>query len=405
VGTLPDGTSRIDPTRAPSRLDPGRAVACLALGAFGLLAALLGRLERLDARVVSWAEAIRGCEGHAAVQTLTDAAPEISAVAVVLAVAVGWRRAPSVAAVLVPLALLGAALLEVQALKLLFERDRPGIPGFQEAGGTSYPSGHVANAALCMVTAGILVLRGVRPAGVRPALVALGVAYVAAVAATRVYLGRHHATDVVGAALLGIAFWAVMQARPLRRPRLVATLVGLQLLGTYLATWAGGRVHLDAPTTYADARPDQPRTLRGYRLARVTNGELNRGVAGRGLRRVHLAGTDLHLTVRDGLDEPAILKMTALPLRPADGSDCAWVDLAVDGRVLVRRPLKQRWRTLAFPLPVLDAGPHTLHLAFTDGERPGGGPRVALRALALETASRSLALAPPMEATRARTVR
>jgi undecaprenyl-diphosphatase len=387
---------------SPRRIDPGTAVAVLGLVGFGLIAAFVGRFAWLDAWVASWMDVLRGCEGHPSVRTLTDAAPAVSGLVVALAVLVGRRRGLGARELLVPLVLLAVALLQVQGLKTVFERDRPGILPWQVAGGVAYPSGHVANLFLCAVTAGVLMLRGVESRAYRTAGWVLAAAWVGGVAATRLYLGRHWMTDVAGALLLGVAFLGVTIAARPRRPRLVGACVALELLGLHLSAAAGGRVHLPAPTTLATAAHDGPAPLRGYRLERVAEGVWTRRPADIGGRFVRLDTSEIHFAVPDGLVEPSILKMVALPLRPAAGSRCAFVHLEIDGEEHWHRPLKRRWRTTAFPLPALGSGPHTIRLTFDPPRRRGSVATVALHALSLETASGALAIVPAARAMRER---
>jgi hypothetical protein len=278
-------------------------------------------------------------------------------------------------------------------LKTLFERDRPGIPPWQVSNSVAYPSGHVANLVLCAVTAGVL-LRVVERRVLRLTGVLLAVAYVAVVAATRLYLGRHWLTDVVGALLLGIAFLGVVTAARPRRARLLGTCVAIQLVGLYLAEAAGGRVHLPAPTTIAKTADDGPAPLRGYRLERVAEGVWTRRPADVGGRMVRLDDDELELGVPDGLAERSVLKLIALPLRSAEGSECGFVRLAIDGQEYWHRPLKRRWRTLAFPLPALAPGPRTIRLTFDPARERGDVATVALHALSLEAASGGLAITP-----------
>jgi undecaprenyl-diphosphatase len=369
------------------RLDTGALVAGLAFVAYVALAASLARLEWLDAWTASWFEVLRGCEGHRIVRTLSDASPWISLAALALAVVLAVRRGLAPREIVLPLVLLGIGLLEVQALKVICERDRPGIPPWQVSSGHAFPSSHVTGAALLAVTAVILFCRGARGRGRWIAATALGATYVLAVAATRLYLGRHWATDVVGAVLLGIAFAGVVAARPPAAPRLVGALVGLQLLGVFMAVEAGGRIHLPAPTMLAEAGDDGPAPLRGYRLARVLDG--NASVpkkAERGGRIVALADGEATIDVPAGLVRPAVMKLVAFPHAPAAASACAWVDVSVDGTPIARRALKRRWRALAFALPAFAPGPRVVRLRFDP-------PAVRLRALSLETRAGGIAMA------------
>lgn len=100
------------------------------------------------------------------------------------------------------------ASLFQQALKAVVGRERPRWPDpVDSAQFAAFPSGHAMTA---VVTCGLL-LWLLRLYGAGPGLwaAALTVAVVSAVgvAVTRVYLGVHWLTDVVGGALLGWRWW------------------------------------------------------------------------------------------------------------------------------------------------------------------------------------------------------
>lgn len=102
----------------------------------------------------------------------------------------------------------GGGLL-VLALKAAFHRTRPELDApLATASGWSFPSGHAMGAMLAygMVTY-LLVLRfGRAPA---PFIVAAASALVLAIGFSRIYLGVHYFSDVVGGYLSGIAWLAV----------------------------------------------------------------------------------------------------------------------------------------------------------------------------------------------------
>jgi undecaprenyl-diphosphatase len=105
-------------------------------------------------------------------------------------------------------AFIGGALLNL-ALKAVFQRARPELDApLMTALGWSFPSGHAMAA---MVAYGMLaylaVMRFGRPAA--PFIVAAACAVVLAVGFSRVYLGVHYFSDVVGGFLSGIAWLAV----------------------------------------------------------------------------------------------------------------------------------------------------------------------------------------------------
>ncbi|MFK0135146.1 phosphatase PAP2 family protein [Streptomyces rubiginosohelvolus] len=129
----------------------------------------------------------------------------------VAVIAVWWRGARRLALWTAATSLL-ATLLQ-QGLKAAVDRERPQwTDPVDSANFAAFPSGHAMTA---VVTCGLL-LWLLRLYGAGPGLwgTALGVAVVSAigVAATRVYLGVHWLTDVVGGALLGVAVVALSAA-------------------------------------------------------------------------------------------------------------------------------------------------------------------------------------------------
>ena len=102
-------------------------------------------------------------------------------------------------------ALAGSGLVN-SVLKNVFERARPGETPL--LGTWSFPSGHAMNS---LVTYGMLVYVAWRivPRGWRPALAAGAAALVLAVGASRVVLGYHWFSDVVGGWVAGCAWMIV----------------------------------------------------------------------------------------------------------------------------------------------------------------------------------------------------
>jgi len=122
-----------------------------------------------------------------------------------------WCRSRTAAIHLATATIGGEIILEL--LKLAIARPRPvGILPLVKAYGYSFPSGHSLVAAATYTTAAILICRELRRPLHRILVAAAAGLTIALVAASRVYLGVHYASDAIGGILLGIA-WAVILAQ------------------------------------------------------------------------------------------------------------------------------------------------------------------------------------------------
>ncbi len=93
-------------------------------------------------------------------------------------------------------------------IKLAVNRTRPSINPLSGFSSSSFPSGH-ATAAAAGFAAFALLLGSARSRPVRAALTASAVAIAVAVALTRVFLGVHWLTDVLGGLAVGWAWFAL----------------------------------------------------------------------------------------------------------------------------------------------------------------------------------------------------
>lgn len=111
----------------------------------------------------------------------------------------------------------GGALILNGTMKVLFERPRPKLDWAQVLPDYSFPSGHTMNAVVFYVALA-LVLWSVF--GRRIGLIALVIAVALAlgVGVSRIYLGYHYLTDVVGGLLAGVAWLLVVGAAVHARP-------------------------------------------------------------------------------------------------------------------------------------------------------------------------------------------
>ncbi len=114
---------------------------------------------------------------------------------------------------------IGAAILTV-VIKNSIERVRPDeVPRLIAVSGFSYPSGHSVSSSAVYLTIAIVAGRYVSHKWARAAIFATVLLILPMVAASRVYLGVHYATDAISGLSLGAA-WALLlgglfaQARP-----------------------------------------------------------------------------------------------------------------------------------------------------------------------------------------------
>ncbi|MGV9991509.1 phosphatase PAP2 family protein [Streptomyces sp. NPDC003374] len=194
--------------------------------AFGVLTMVVVGHEGIplftDAGLLSWSAGHRPDMAVAFARGLTDTGTGVVPYALAVLAALIAGRTPRQRALAVALCLgcLGAGQALRYAVMALVVRPRPPLTDWAtHASGWSFPSGHTTTAAL---TAGLLIIavriRG--PRGRTVLAVVIG-GWGALVGLTRVYLGVHWFTDVVGGWLfalgwLGVCLWAAARLLPER---------------------------------------------------------------------------------------------------------------------------------------------------------------------------------------------
>lgn len=207
------GASRGPVTSAPTTLLVAASVACAA--AFVALAAAVTAgstwLERFDERISARAYAFtldhQWCEAMARVATFLGNGGTVTVVTALVALTCAWKgRWPL--GLWLALTVGGSALVGT-VVKVSMERVRPGSAGvLTSAQGFAFPSGHARGATVTYVAVVLVVGWQVRrPArGVRVASAAAVTAVVGVVGLSRVFLGAHWPSDVLGGWLLGSAW-------------------------------------------------------------------------------------------------------------------------------------------------------------------------------------------------------
>lgn len=200
---------------ATSRRMAAIAAAVVCLIGFGGIAWAVesGRTTGFDGDVIRFVQGRESASLTHAMKAFTfigSTKPVIGiAVVAILLLGLALRRWREI--VLLVCSLGGSTLLNSLA-KSLFRRERPSLHRLIEETGFSFPSGH-SMAAICLYGALVYILwRRIGGRSWRVAIAAVGIAVIALIGCSRIYLGVHYPSDVVGAYLLGGCWLAIIAA-------------------------------------------------------------------------------------------------------------------------------------------------------------------------------------------------
>lgn len=208
--------------RWPTRIDPKTETGLLlllalvvlvvggvVLGALGLLVRSNSSLLHVDRSVAPWGE------DHMTsfAQSMLDFVTAFGSTGVIAAFAIGVfvveivRRPTRWLPVFLIAVTVGQALMST-LVKDLLDRVRPTANPVAHTLGPSFPSGHTTGAAACFAAFALVLGRG-RSRNVQSLLAGAAVFVAVAVAASRVLLGVHWLTDVIGGLALGWGWFAL----------------------------------------------------------------------------------------------------------------------------------------------------------------------------------------------------
>jgi undecaprenyl-diphosphatase len=212
----PAAAAPLAPPATPDRwgaaeLAAGFGIALVALVAFAFVAGNIYDQEAvaLDAFATPFVHSIQSPVTDAVMNGLTSlgSGPILVLVATIAtAVLAGRRQRPK--ALFLVTAIAGSVALN-GTLKVVVQRPRPVLPWAHVLPDYSFPSGHTMNSLVLYLAIALIVwVTAGRRLGSIAALVSLAIAI--AVGISRIYLGYHYLSDVVGGLVAGIAWLFVV---------------------------------------------------------------------------------------------------------------------------------------------------------------------------------------------------
>jgi undecaprenyl-diphosphatase len=235
-----------------SLLDPSRpqlrGIALLALLLVAAAWLFLGILEdvvsgdplvRVDTAIYHALQDLRTAPGDSAMIAITELGDPVVVIAVTIVVFLwlAWRRAWRTAAYWL-VAIAGASALNT-VIKVALHRPRPGELSYSGWSAFSFPSGHSTVNVVLYGFLAFLVVRELRP-GWRLPVALVAASLVLLIAFSRLYLGAHWLSDVIGGLAFGTVWLTALGLFHLRRRPEPVGPAGLLLVGCAALIVAGG---------------------------------------------------------------------------------------------------------------------------------------------------------------------
>jgi undecaprenyl-diphosphatase len=172
-----------------------------------------GRTQAFDEAVLRWLHAHQTPMLTALMTEITPLGTGIVVLTIIgVTTAFLWHTKHKHSARLL-LASTGGAILLNNALKLMFDRPRPSVFEWQtHAASSSFPSGHAMSATVVYGTVGYLLARLQKHAWSRAITLVVSVLMILLICVTRLYLGVHYPSDVLGGIIVGLAWAAFCMA-------------------------------------------------------------------------------------------------------------------------------------------------------------------------------------------------
>ena len=176
---------------------------CISLFVILTILVLTKIVNPLDSYMESFAIGIRNDKLTTLMNTITNIARAYSliAISILLLFIIKDKRIPiSIAINLV------AVFLTSQVFKLIFRRARPDGLSLVSASGYSYPSGHTMVSTAYFTFIVYLLCKRIKNKLVKTLLIVFSTIMILLIGFSRVYLGVHYFSDVIGGFLLGIGY-------------------------------------------------------------------------------------------------------------------------------------------------------------------------------------------------------